>query len=212
MDDLTGRRFGKLTVVKLSEKKGLHPEWDCICDCGKPTTASATNLKQGNTASCSCLQKERASEEHKVHGLACTPAGYTWTSRNQRCCNENNPAFDRYGGRGIAICEFLKSSPANIILLLGAKPSSEHSVDRIDNDGSYSCGCCADCLAHHWALNVRWATPLEQNRNKRNNKMLTIRGETKCLSEWSEVLNLDTRTIVKRFGKPVERRDLSQAL
>lgn len=87
-----------------------------------------------------------------------------------------------YGGRGIKVCERWMESFANFIADMGARPSEEHSLDRIDNNGNYEPG------------NCRWATATEQSRNKRNNRLLTVFGETKPLSAWVE----DSRCAVSR--------------
>jgi hypothetical protein len=86
----------------------------------------------------------------------------------QRCLNQNHPRFKDWGGRGIKICEYLRSQFENFYADLGDKPTSDHSIDRYpNNDGNYSCGHCDECKRNDWPKNIRWATGIEQAENKR---------------------------------------------
>lgn len=96
-----------------------------------------------------------------------------------RCCNPNNKAFGNYGGRGIKVCDQWRNSYETFLCDVGRRPSSEYSLDRYpDKNGNYEPG------------NVRWATDIEQGRNKRNNLLVEINGETRCLAEWLERLGV----------------------
>lgn len=126
------------------------------------------------------------------------PEYRNWIKMKTRCSNTKDKCYPRYGGRGISVCERWLHSFQNFLDDLGAKPSNAHSLDRIDVNGNYEPG------------NVRWATPKEQGRNRRNNKLITAFGETKCLSEWAEdsrcVVNLPTlETRIRRAGWSPER-------
>lgn len=98
------------------------------------------------------------------------------------------------------MCEFLRCSASNLLSLIGEKPSSKYSIGRKDNNGHYSCGACAECLKCGLSLNVRWETAKQQNRNKRNNRLVTIEQETKCVSEWSEITGINQGTILTRLN------------
>jgi len=65
---------------------------------------------------------------------------------------------------------------------------------RINTNGHYSCGQCSECIQNNWPMNVKWSSSKQQNRNRRNNRMITIGAETKCLSEWSELSGVGTAT------------------
>lgn len=91
-----------------------------------------------------------------------------------RCYNANHVHYDRYGGRGISICERWRESFEAFYEDMGARPSGTHEIDRIDNDGNYE------------PENCRWATASENGRNKRNNRLLTIDGKTMCVSDWAD--------------------------
>jgi hypothetical protein len=110
-----------------------------------------------------------------------------WVAMRNRVRNKNNPAYHNYGGRGITICPTWDDFDT-FYSDMGPRPSSAHSIDRIDNDGSYS------------PSNCRWATSAEQNRNRRSQKMLTVNGETRCISEWTERIGCSSRnTIMMRL-------------
>ena len=124
--------------------------------------------------------------------------GYTsWQAMNQRCYNKNQKAYKNYGGRGIRVCDRWRGKTGflNFIADMGERPTSVHTLDRIDNNGNYE------------ASNCRWATRAEQNRNKRDNKLLTYGGVTKTVSEWGESLGSDVNLVNSRlrYGWDVDR-------
>lgn len=95
----------------------------------------------------------------KTHGMSKSPEYSAWKDIKQRCYNVKNERFNNYGGRGITVCERWISSFLNFYNDIGPRPSKEHSVDRIDNNGNYS------------PENVRWATRSQQQKNKRPFKL-----------------------------------------
>ena len=114
--DLTGQMFGRLKVMGLTDsggKQGCY--WLCECTCGAIKPVAGTHLRRGNTKSCGCLQKELMSQRAKKktgsknnrykHGLSQTLEFKAWTRMRNRCENERNRAYSRYGGRGIQICK-----------------------------------------------------------------------------------------------------------
>jgi hypothetical protein len=102
----------------------------------------------------------------------------------QRCFNPNGAQWDDYGGRGITVCsgflDFL-----TYYRILGPRPSPEMEGDRINNDGSYSCGECLECMERGWKLNVRWADRVTQTNNTRRNVRVTINDVTKTATQWA---------------------------
>lgn len=126
----------------------------------------------------------------QVHGESKTgeTAEYrSWAHIVQRCTNPKNPSWQHYGGRGITICDEWRTDYAAFVRDVGRRPSPRHSIDRINNDGNYEPG------------NVRWATPQEQARNKSTNVLVTLDGETMCLADWSERLQITTPTLAYRL-------------
>lgn len=136
------------------------------------------------------------------HGMSRTPVGVSWQSMLTRCYNKKVASYKDYGGRGIIVCEFLRATPLNLLLLLGDRPAGS-SIDRKNNDGSYTCGECAECLSKNWSKNVRWATRLEQNRNQSDLVYIEVDGITKCASEWAQIKDFQYGTLRTRFDRGI---------
>jgi hypothetical protein len=171
--DLTGKQFGRLTVVTLHGRDAHRiSTWLCRCECGNSSVVSASRMKRGRTKSCGCLMREvaRANLRGNNHGLTHghsrlhkqtgkrghTPEYITWRGMLQRCNNPSAANFQRYGGRGISVCERWESFE-NFLADMGPRPPA-HTIDRIDVNGHYESG------------NVRWATAKEQTRNRRRGR------------------------------------------
>lgn len=93
----------------------------------------------------------------------------SWANMVSRCCNRDSKDWKYYGGRGIQICDSIRNNPSTIQKLIG-DPAPKLSINRIDNNGNYSCGQCDDCVNHGWSANIEWATRETQSRNRRNTK------------------------------------------
>lgn len=137
------------------------------------------------------------------HNLTKSRLYCSWLQMVKRCYDAEHKQYKDYGGRGIRVCEFLRASPTNLFLLLGERPP-RLTIDRIDNSKGYQCGSCSECLRLALKLNVRWATYKEQNRNRRDNVWLTLRGETWLLSEWARKLGLSTAGLKKRLKNDID--------
>lgn len=166
--DLTGRKFGRLTVLKRVENKGGHLCWECLCDCGNIKIVRGFHLCDGHTLSCGCLQKERTAETHTTHGMNQSRLHKIWIGMKNRCFNPKNYGFKNYGGRGIKVCDEWKDDFQAFYDHVSQLPhfgEEGYSLDRINNNGNYEPG------------NVRWATRTEQNKNKRHPKKYKKVGE-----------------------------------
>ena len=188
--DLTGRVFGRLTVIgphagNLGRAKGSAFLWDCRCECGKLTVVGGGKFGDGHTQSCGCLRIDVNKKMMTTHGMTGTSAYSTWQRIIQRCTNPRCTDWHGYGGRGITICDGLRDSFLRFIKLLGDKPSEQHSVDRIDNESGYFCGVCEECVLHERTMNLRWSTPKDQARNTRASIRITFNGRTQNLKDWS---------------------------
>lgn len=172
--DLTGRRSGRLVAVRRNghvvyggQRKLL---WLCRCDCGGETTIPAGAVTQMTTRSCGCRAGKR------THGQANTPVYRVWHSMLQRCNHPNDQNFPDYGGRGIRVCaewaDFERFAAD-----MGPRPL-HGMLERADVDGPYS------------PSNCRWASPLEQANNRRNNRRITFNGVTHTLAEWARLKGL----------------------
>lgn len=111
-----------------------------------------------------------------------------WKAMHNRCYNVEQKSYPDYGGRGIFVDQRWhgKDGFLNFLWDMGARPDGA-SIDRIDNDGSYS------------PENCRWATKDEQSRNKRNNRWITANGETLCLKDWANRLGCTPSGILRRI-------------
>jgi hypothetical protein len=120
-------------------------------------------------------------------GYQMSPTYRSWAQMKQRCLNPKHTAYKNYGGRGITVCAAWVNDYSTFFRDMGERPSLDHSIDRIDNNGNYEPG------------NCRWATRIQQGRNRRDNRLLLYKGETKTLSEWSELLGISGITIGHRL-------------
>ncbi len=189
IEDLTGRRFERLFVIKFSHRdKTGQSVWECICDCGKKTIAVTTILKRGKKRSCGCLTLEAVTK----HGESFTPTNNIYRNMLQRCYNLNATNYPRYGGRGVTVCDRWRESYSNFREDMGERPEGL-SLERKDNDKGYS------------PDNCRWATAKEQARNTRRTRFITFRGETRALTEWAERLNLNDKKLRYQLSvRPVD--------
>lgn len=186
LNDLTGKEFGKLTVIGRGDangRKGVY--WNCICQCGNSCTVHARALVSGHTKSCGCYNVEIASLP-KTHGLCHTNEHAIWKAMRQRCKNKNASNYYRYGGRGIKICEEWNLFEAFYKWCIESGFEAGMTIDRIDNNGNYS------------PENCRWADRITQGNNKSNNKKIVYRGVPLSLNQIERMTGIDRRTIAYR--------------
>lgn len=186
-NDILGKKFGKWTVIAKADAPVGYERlqyWLCQCDCGKQQVRKGAQLnwaeKKGIIQSCSDCARIS-------HGMTKTPEYRIWLNMRDRCFNPRSHAYKRYGERGIKVCDRWNKFE-NFIADMGKRPSSKHSIDRIDNDSGYA------------PENCRWATSIEQTRNQSNTVMLTFNGQTKCIMEWANILGASHAVLWNRIN------------
>lgn len=196
MNDLTGKRFGRLLVLR---RHGTNPNkcatWLCRCDCGNEKVAVGSYLTHGETRSCGCLRREYARDSMKTHGRSKTRLYRVWVGMKNRCLNEKTDNYQYYGAKGISICEeWIDDYPAFEAWALShgyddSAGAQECTLDRIDNSKDYS------------SDNCRWVDHKQQCNNQSSNRVFTYRGQTKTMSEWADAVGIKYATLRARIAK-----------
>ncbi|MGH9931002.1 MAG: hypothetical protein ACREA9_17480 [Pyrinomonadaceae bacterium] len=202
-----GDQYGRLTVIReveplLRQNGWLRRRVECRCECGTTATTLLDSLRKGQTQSCGCLHRERAKGHPCTHGHArkndpLRVLYRVWSGMIGRCETPSAGGYDRYGGRGIGVCDEWRRDPAAFIAwaLLNGWQRGMH-IDRINNDGNYCPG------------NCRFVPPKANARNKRSNRAITFNGETLLLVEWAEKLGIPYDALNQRINIlkwPIER-------
>jgi hypothetical protein len=162
--DITGHRFGRLTVLEIAHKEkrpaGSRVFWRCLCDCGKESAVAGDKLKSGHSTSCGCIAREILAKRCIIHGHSYVgkrnPTYTSWANMLQRCQNPKHPKYLGWGGRGITVCERWQTYQS-FLDDMGERPPGL-TLDRIEVNGPYAPG------------NCRWASALEQRLNQRRNQ------------------------------------------
>ena len=191
--DLTGKKFGKLTVLGLAKETSRKTFWVCQCECGNCKTVRSDSLQDGTTKSCGCLKKAQdkinltANHKHLQSG---TRIYAIWSGIKSRCNNIHNARYMSYGGRGITICKEWNESFESFYKWALANGYNESlTIDRINNGGNYE------------PNNCRWTTNKEQSNNRRSNVLIIIGNAKKTLTEWCEIFQLNPHTIMARYER-----------
>lgn len=193
-----GDRFGRLIVIGRHGTRGTSSVWTVRCDCGTVKNVlkqQLSNTRERSTKSCGCLAKELIKARRTVHG-ACvggisSPEYQAWCSMRSRCRPLTDGGHIHYGGRGIRVCERWLHSFQNFLADMGPRPSSKHSIERIDVNGHYENG------------NCKWGTPKEQSRNTRHSKKHMLNGRLTSLAEICEETGFSKSAMalrIKRHG------------
>jgi len=188
MTDLTGKSYGKLTVLSLRWTRdypggGSRRLWLCRCECGVETTVAGNNLTGGHTTSCGSKKHQK-----NYHGITNTPVYHVWENMIARCTNKNHPSWTDYGGRGIGVC------PRWMDFLSFYEDMADGwreglTIDRENNNAGY----CKE--------NCRWITQADQILNRRNTRLITIGGTTMAAKLWSRKTGVAYSTLLHRLKK-----------
>lgn len=201
--NLTGRRFGRLLVIRksLAPRRSGKLLWTCRCDCQTETDVYSDALLSAKTRSCGCLWRDSitASNAAKktVHGETRAPRYRIWVNLKQRCYNPKSRLYRLYGARGITVCDRWLADYRAFADDMGERPSPAHSIDRIDVNGNYE------------PSNCRWATDKEQSRNRRDTRFVECDGIVADMASTAERLGLTYSTVSKRARRGVGMRLVS---
>jgi hypothetical protein len=198
--DLTGKRFGKLTAISQGEYKGKNTTWKCMCDCGNEREYLTYNLTSGKSNSCGCARIETLKKVMTKHGGRQTRLYQIFKGMSQRCYNENSPAYQYYGGKGVFICDEWKNDFAVFREWAEGNGYTESmSIDRINPNGNY----CPE--------NCRWTSMQKQQNNKLNSAFIIINEEKLTIAEWAENNKTNKATLYSKFYRLFDQLGLSRS-
>lgn len=186
--DLTGQKFGKLTVIGRVDNKGKNHYWDCLCECGNIKSITAGHFKFGKTSSCGCIKSEKTRLLKLTHDKRNHPLYSVWLGMRARCHNPKNIKFHDYGGRGIAVCRQWDNFQ-NFYDDMFPTWQPKLTLDRINNNGNYE------------PDNCKWSTQKEQARNRRSTHLIEFKGKTQCLTDWAVEYNIPRFVLSDRLNK-----------
>lgn len=186
---IIGKRFGRLVVIRLDYIDSAHyTHWICKCDCGNSVSIRRNQLTSGDNVSCGCYHREHNHEFGLKHGLTSNPLYKVWGGIKARCLNPKASNYERYGGRGITICDKWKDDfKAFYDWAISNGYKKGLSIDRIDNNGGYE------------PANCRWVDARTQQNNIRTNNIFTYKGITHTVTEWSRILRVNRETLRYRI-------------
>ncbi len=189
LEDLTGREFGRLTVLHRDTSQPKRTIWICRCRCGREVPVYASNLRRPtHTSSCGCFRREATTLRMTTHGKRGSKVYAVYCAMIQRCCNKNNKQYPDYGGRGVFVCEQWQGEKGFETFLRDMKePEPGLTLERRENNKGYS------------PENCYWTTRKAQNRNKRNNVFIEIGGEKRLLVALVEESGLGEATVRRRI-------------
>lgn len=204
--DLTGRRFGKLTVIgrgesrRIGKRMALKPYWICKCDCGNIKEICGDNLRSGISNSCGCEVRKSTIMRSTKHGFARRGRNRSriysiWHKMIERCDKPTNKEYRNYGGRGISVCDEWHDFETFKDWAYSNGYSNTLTIDRIDVNGNYE------------PSNCRWATWHMQANNTRRNVKVKIGDVTHTMREWCEILNLHYSTVNARRRRGIDALD-----
>lgn len=186
LKDLTGQKFGKLTVIERAENdRQGNAQWFCKCECGNMKVVRGYQLTSCKTRSCGCLVGHNG-----THHKSKTRLFNIWQSMRQRCNDANCQNYKNYGAKGIRVCkEWQKKFESFENWSITNGYTDKLTIDRINPNGNY----CPE--------NCRWVDMKTQQQNRNNNHLITINEETKCLAEWCRIYHISPSGVWVRVQK-----------
>lgn len=189
--DLTGRKINRLTVIKRDGSQNKKAVWLCKCDCGKEFRVLGASLLSGNTKSCGCLHQEiikTIGKSNKKHGMFGTRLYNIWADMKKRCYDKQDRAYKHYGARGISVCKEWYDFENFNKWANNSGYRDNLTLDRIDVNKDYA------------PYNCKWSTWEEQQNNRRSSHLITYKGETKTISQWSKITGIPYNTLIARIN------------
>jgi hypothetical protein len=170
-DDLTGKKFGRLTGIRRVENVGRQTMWLWQCDCGNQKTIAADKAKCGHTVSCGCYWPEICRKHGHSHDENANQSRTykAWVNMRSRVAGVTESYRVNYSSRGISVCDRWAGSFENFLSDMGVCPPGL-TLERENNDGNYEPGNCV------------WATMAKQNSNRRDTLRVTVDGDRMCLA------------------------------
>lgn len=193
--NITGNKYGRLIVTRKDVDKYNKVIWVCLCDCGKERKSYRYDLEKGRTKSCGCLLSENIRAKTKTHGMSLSAEYRIYSGIIKRCSHPELRAHKNYAGRGISVCTRWLESFENFYADMGNRPSKNHSIDRIDNNGNYE------------PDNCRWATRIEQSKNRRVSLVYIVNGKKLSLMEIAKENNMTYKKLnyrIRNMGMTIE--------
>lgn len=184
LNDLTGRVFGRWLVLSKSTRTLAGTMWNCMCECGTEKTVGAYHLLRGSSRSCGCLKRVSSTRKHPLYA--------TWASIKTRTCNERSICYKHYGARGVSMAPEWRDDFLRFVEDMGDKPSPEHTINRIDNDGDYT------------PVNCVWSTRGEQARNRSDNVRVEHDGVSEVLVDFAVRNNVNYSSLAHRIKRTGE--------
>lgn len=195
--NFTGVRVNGLTVLEYVGSASHDTIWSCRCDCGMVVNMRGLRLRHGSVVSCGC--RPMPAPPNKSHGESPGSNNYSaeyrvWHGIKTRTSNPNRKDSKNYLGRGIGMCAEWRGSFPAFLEHVGRRPSAQHSLGRIDNDGGYEPG------------NVRWETLIQQANNTRSNRIVTVADKSMTVAQWSRFLGVKPHLLYGRVerGKAID--------
>lgn len=187
--ELSGHKYGRLLVIRpIGRNKHLQIIWECLCECGNLTKTLATKLKSGRAVSCGCINKERLIKMHTTHNLSKSPLYKKWKIIRNRCNNPKHEHYKYYGGKGIKMCDRWNDFN-NFYDDMFPTYKKGLTIERINPNGGYQ------------PDNCKWDTVKNQARNKTNNRIITYKGITGCVSMICEHFGIKSSIVYRRLNK-----------
>jgi len=184
--DLSGKTFSRWTVLSAFKRVNRRVHWKCRCECGITKFVDSSSLRKGLSQSCGCLSVEIAKSKGLVHGHSGNQVDGSkesreysiWCGIKKRCYNPNAQRWERYGGRGIKMCNDWKMNFESFLRDMGKCPEGM-SIHRINNDGDYEPSNCV------------WSDNFEQANNRSNNVYMTVDDERLTVAQAARKLGIN---------------------